>query len=270
MAKVFDGKKFAFQKEIFLKKKVKRKKEKGITPKLVSIMVGDDPGSKLYLTLKKKLAERIGASLQILNFSKGTSIIRIIEAIERFNRDKKVHGVMLQLPLPTQFSVSDRDKIIKAIDPKKDVDGMADNSLFVAPVVRAVLEIIKQSQLTNYGSFKTAVVGAKGFVGKKIIWKLRNSGFAVKGYDVDTKNLGEKTKRADILISAAGVPNLIKADMVKKGAVVIDVGAPKGDIKTASVKKKASFISPVPGGVGPVTVVLLLENLFFASNSLEN
>ena len=167
---------------------------------------------------------------------------------------------MLQLPLPAHFA-RDRNKIIRAIDSKKDVDGMTADSPFITPVVKAVIDTLDSSKISQPKSVSTVVVGAKGFVGKKIVKLLRDKGSRVAVCDLDTKDLGARTSKADILISATGVAGLISADMVKRGAVVIDVGAPKGDVRTEEVKEKAGFISPVPGGVGPVTIVSLLENL---------
>lgn len=297
MTIIFDGKKLAEEKEQELNKEVVRLKKKGITPKLVSILVGDDPGNKLYLKLKKKAAERVGAELEIVELKK-PKLIELTKLIKKLNTDKGVHGIMIQLPLPDIFSKQDRYKIIQTIALEKDVDGLSDGGPYLAPVVMAVVEAIKVANNSNdvrsfgklrtgsFGKLKTKimVVGAKGFVGKKIVEALLGKTFEKAGpllqgsdfsteyeivkCDADTVDLKEKTKSADILISATGVRGLVKEDMVKDGAILIDVGAPKGDIDKKAYQK-ASFVSPIPGGIGPVTIVCLLENLINTASKLN-
>jgi len=301
MAIIFDGKSFAKEKEVKLIEEIKRLSEKGIKPKLVSILIGDNPASILYINLKKKAAERIGCALEVVYFPQDTSMIRIIEVINEMNTNQSVHGIMVQLPLPRNFSKEDRDEIINAIAKEKDVDGLREDSSFLTPTVKAVLEVIKEATL--YLPFqpeahanglsssgrdrpldeKVVIIGAKGFEGKKIFKVLKEMGYEVEGVDRKTPyrsylalpaqsyavdggapSRGDFTgqaKNADILISATGSPGIIGKDEVKEGAVVIDVGSPKGDVKTEEIMKKASFISPVPGGLGPVTISCLLENL---------
>lgn len=261
---IFNGKEFAGEKEKSLKKG-------GITPKLVSILIGDNPGSKFYLSLKKKAAERIGAELQVINLSSSTSSEKIIQTIQKYNKDKKIHGIMVQLPFPKNFTWDERQEVINSISPHKDVDGMREDSPFVAPVVKAVLQSIEEARLrvaSARQAKKVVVVGSKGFVGKKIMKELRTMNYELYGYDIDTKNLGKELLKADIIVSAAGVPDLIKGNMVKDGAVVIDVGSPKGDVAFDEISKKAAFITPVPGGIGPVTIACLLENLLIAAENL--
>lgn len=280
MTSFFDGKRIAFEKFEELKKRVGELKEKGITPKLVSILVGEDAGSKLYLSLKKKAAEKAGAILEIKKFRESDSINQLIKLIEELNLDMNVHGIMIQLPLPLGFSRGDREKIVSAIDPKKDVDGMREDSPFIAPVVRATLWVLESAmnimrRPLKEAPFKVAVVGVSGFVGSKIIKALKSFGtdseckFEILGCNTKTDNLSMKTKSADIVISATGVEGIIKADMVKAGSILIDVGSPKGDIEKAAYEK-AGFVSPVPGGIGPMTVYYLLENLVEATGSSLN
>ncbi len=251
MAKIFDGRQLAIAKEAKLKEEVSLLKQKGITPKLVSIVVGDDPASKLYVSLKKKAAEKVGARLEIKKFQASISVDQLIKLIKDLNNDESVHGVMAQLPLPSNFSKKDRDQIINSILAKKDVDGMGGDSPFLTPVVKAVIEVIRQANkyLPTGRETNVSVVGARGFIGKKIVKVLKEMGYRIK----------KETLQADILISATGEPELIKKDMVKEGAVVIDVGAPIGDVDK-EVHQKASFITPVPGGVGPMTIAGLLAN----------
>ena len=267
---IFDGALHALEKEEQLKKEIRRLKEKGVTPKLVSIVVGDIGGGKFYQNLKKKAAERIGAVIEIRYFGKEIKLVELRKLIKKLNEEKNVHGVMIQLPLPENFSKVDRERIIQSIKRKKDVDGMRSDGSFLAPVVKAVLLALKRASKYMKGEgMQILVIGAKGFVGEKVIKVLKEMEYEVDGVDVETKNLKQKTKKADVLISAAGKPNLIKVEMVKNGAVVIDVGAPKGDVDFNEVSKKASFITPVPGGIGPLNISFLLENLVEAATGIE-
>ena len=270
----FDGKKIAFQKERELKKDIARLRRKGVTPKLASIVVGDVGAGKFYQSLKKKAAERIGAEVEVISLSPSISLKEIKAEIEKYNSDSKVHGVMIQLPLPANLKANTKS-LINAIDVKKDVDGLRENSQFLTPVVKAVLAALIEatyvlSSPTDRLKFglKTLVVGAKGFEGVKIIRVLQEMGYEVEGVDVAIKNIKLKTKNADIIISVTGSPGLIEPDMIKDGAAVIDVGSPEGDIDK-DVYKKAAFVSPVPGGIGPVTISMLLENLVEAAKGIE-
>jgi methylenetetrahydrofolate dehydrogenase (NADP+)/methenyltetrahydrofolate cyclohydrolase len=292
-AHIFDGKRAATEKETSLKKEIADLKKKGITPKLVSILVGRNYASKLFLSLKKKAAKRVSVKLEIKKLSASKSVSQLVKLIKDLNQNDNVHGIMVQLPLPQNFSSTDRKKVISAIAPEKDVDGMRDDSQYLAPVVKAVLMTIREA--SNYivrpplrgNPYKVVVVGAEGFVGAKIVKVLKEMpclpagrGYEVKGVDINTKDpvkprqgrgngasLKQKTKSADILISATGQVGLIKGDMIKQGAVVVDAGAPRGDVLFEDVVNKASFIIPVPGGIGPVTIACLLENLVEAAKA---
>lgn len=279
---IFDGVRFAIEKELILRSQVSKLKKKGVTPKLVSILVGENKKSKLFLSLKKKAAQRVGVELEVVKLDSDTRINELIHRIRKFNNDKKVQGVMVQLPLPKRFSKTDGDRIINSIARKKDIDGMRDDSPFLTPVAKAVLEVVKEALNIVRPSlkarpYKVVVVGAKGFIGRKIVKVLKEMSYQVKGVDLETKDLKSKTRKADILICATGVPGLIKGSMVKDKSIVIDVGAPKGDVLFNEEKEKASFISkkqtlfisPVPGGVGPVTIASLLENLIEAAKRIE-
>ena len=261
MTVIFDGRDFARKKEDLLKKKV-RNLPPSLIPKLVSIIVGKDPASVLYVSLKKKAAERIGCKLLVVSLRSDILKSELKLGIEKYNKEKTVHGIMIQLPLPDSFSKKERDEIVNSISIEKDVDGLSDKSSFLTPTVKAVLEILRQAAMNvdYHPKMKALVVGHSGFEGKKIFKVLRDMDYDVEGADTRTKNLKIKTLKADILVSATGVPDLIKANMIKKGVVLIDVGSPKGDVEK-SAYTKASFVSPVPGGVGPVTISCLLENL---------
>ncbi len=263
MAYFFDGKKLAKEKLEVLKKRVSELKKRKVKLKLISILIGDNPSGKLYLKLKKDASGSIGTNLEIKRYGQGVSVEKIISEIKRLNSDHFVHGIMVQLPLPPKFSLEDKEKIINAIDFKKDVDGLREKSFYLTPVVKAVIETVKEADffLPVGREIKVVVVGAKGFEGRKIFNVFKEMGYKVVGVDKETSNLKEKTLDADILISVTGSPGIIGKDAVKEGAVVIDVGYPKGDVVTEEVSLKASFISPVPGGVGPVTIACLLENL---------
>ena len=265
--KIFDGRAFAANKEVELQRQVAKLKKRGITPKLVSILVGNDPASHLYVNLKKKAAERVGAEVEIKQFEADDDISEILNFIKMKNNDISVHGIMIQLPLPETFSEKERDLIIETIDPKKDADGLKKESDFLTPTVKSVLFVLKEaSENIVRLSVKVLVIGYSGFEGGKIYKVLKDMDYKINGVDSKTKNLKAKTQEADILISATGSPGIIKGNMIKEGAIVIDIGAPKGDVVKEEAVGRASFISPVPGGVGPVTIVSLLENLIWASS----
>lgn len=259
MTRIFDGRDLAAKKEAILKKKVARLREKkNLIPKLATILPGSDPASVLYVNLKKKAAERIGCEVEIFEVGERKQADYIVRLIKSLNQDPLIHGIMVQMPLPMRMGKG-RDLIIDAIAPQKDVDGLREDGLFIHPTVMAVLEAAKKSK--RKPPAKVCVVGASGMVGRPLVEELEKNGFAVTACNSKTKYLDRRTREAEILISCAGVPGLITGEMVKKGAAVIDVGSPKGDVLFEEVKKKAGFITPVPGGIGPLTVSFLLENL---------
>ena len=271
-AKVFDGRALALTKEIELAKKMAVMVKK---PKLVSIVVGDDPTSHLYVDLKRKAAERVGIGFEKVEFkvsSKGGSaygrkgeklkIEEVISLIENFNKDKSVTGIMVQLPLPPTLK-GYSFKVVGAIAPDKDVDGLTGKGKFLPATVKAVLDILASANVVLAGK-QTVVVGRSKIVGQPLAQALTERQALVTVAHSQTPDLGEVTNRADILISATGKPGLVTQDMVKPGVVVVDVGEPKGDVAD-EVRQVASFITPVPGGVGPVTVACLLENIVEAA-----
>jgi methylenetetrahydrofolate dehydrogenase (NADP+)/methenyltetrahydrofolate cyclohydrolase len=286
MTIVFDGKKFAQEKEKELAKQVAElKKRSGIIPRLVGIMVGEDPASQLYLRVKQKVAERVGIGFEKIQFpsSVDASLLRsnkraerslLLDRIKEKNEDPEVSGIMIQLPFPESLKIENWElKILGAIVPSKDVDCLTSENLgrlligkprFLPATVKAVVEIIKSSK-SKVKSANVVVVGGSNIVGKPLAMVLSNLGATVTICRSKTKNLGKFTRQAEILISATGVPGLITKNMVQKGAVVIDVGSPKPDVDFEEVKKVARFITPVPGGVGPMTVVCLLENVYEAA-----
>jgi methylenetetrahydrofolate dehydrogenase (NADP+)/methenyltetrahydrofolate cyclohydrolase len=267
MTLVFDGRKFAEKKISELDKKVALLKNQGIHPKLASILVGEDPASKLYVSLKKKKAEGIGAEMDIYFLKEKENIETILALIDSLNSDLTVYGIMVQLPLPASFTKKDKEEIINSIKKEKDVDGLREDSPFLHPTAKAVIDVIKESRKEiDYGSCPiVCVVGSGGMVGKPLVKELKAGRYEVIECGRDTKGLKEKTSKADILISATGIPGLITFGMIKKGATVIDVGSPKGDVNSEA-SKVAGFLTPVPGGIGPITIASLLENLVKASS----
>lgn len=278
---IFKGKEFAAEKEKKLRVKVSQLRRRGIIPKMAVILVGNNPESELYVSLKEKFARRIGVDFELRKFEESVSAERVIEEICNLNNDAGVHGIMIQLPLPGKFATREMG-ILAAIVPTKDVDCLTPENLgllmmgkprFLPATVRAVADQIADLKGTNI-----CVVGASNIVGKPLAMHLKNLGATVTICDEYTKNLAEFTRRAEILVSATGAPGLIKKEMVKKGAMVIDVGIKKykmhpavggtkfkimGDVDL-KVTEVAGFVTPVPGGVGPVTVACLFENLLEA------
>jgi methylenetetrahydrofolate dehydrogenase (NADP+)/methenyltetrahydrofolate cyclohydrolase len=264
----FNGKSAAAEVKKKLIRKVKVLKGKGITPHMSSILIGENPESQKYLEKKKAFADDIGAQLEIIKLDRNVSKGEVIEKINNLAKDDTVCGVMVQLPLPATFSRKDREEIVESIEKKKDIDGMREQSMYVAPVVKSVLKALGEAyKHTIYSrDAQIVVVGAEGFVGKKILKVLNEMGYEVKGVDIAEKDISTVTNKADVLISSTGTANLINAEMVKEGSVVIDVGSPEGDV-SEDVFGKVKFASLVPGGVGPLTIAYLLENLVDAASS---
>lgn len=232
-------------------------------PCLAVIVFKDDRAGELYSRLKSEAAQRLGINFLKLEFN-FEERERLTQSLKRVSADLKIHGVMIQRPgfgwgqkhgLKREEFETWWDQLVELIAPAKDVDGLRPDSRFVPATVKAVELILRRLQASG----KTVVVGSKGLVGRKLAERLRAT-----GVDIESDSLAGITREADVLISATGQPKLIKADMVKPGAVVIDVGWPKGDADFDAVKEVAGAITPVPGGVGPVTVVCLLENLLLA------
>lgn len=258
MSIIFDGKAFAEKKILELDKEVARLRNLGIHLKLASILIGEDPASQLYVALKKKKAESIGAEMDIYLLPENEPVENILKLINSLNQDKSVHGIMIQLPLPNAI-INSKLKIINSIALRKDVDGLREDSPFVHPTAMAVLQVIEEARLrlASARQAKTiCVIGKTGMVGSALLREIKNTKY----------KLVEKSEVADILVSATGSPNIIKKGMVKKGAIVIDVGSPKGDVDSG-VSKVAGFMTPVPGGIGPITIASLLENLVKASTT---
>lgn len=258
MVHIFDGKAYVAQKKVSLKSRVDALKNVGITPHLVSFLLGDDPASHLYTRLKKQFAQDVGCTFRVVSDPDIRTMISLL------NQDTTVHGIMLQLPLPLAFRPRTNEYIL-ALDPAKDVDGLRADSPFLPATIRGIAEIMKEAHVQKGDS--VCIIGAKGEVGKRLSRVLK-SHFVVSEVDVDTIHPWDIARESHVVISATGNSGSIDERYIQDGAVVIDVGSPKGDIAFDKVAPKASFITPVPGGVGPVTVSSLIENLVDAAQAL--
>ena len=246
-------------------------------PGLAVIIVGDDPASRVYVNNKKKACEEIGILSEEYALRADTSEEELLALIDKLNGDKKISGILVQLPLPKGI---DEEKVINRIDPKKDVDAfhpvnvgkiMVGNFDFVPCTPAGVMELIKESGIDISGK-ECVVVGRSNIVGKPMSMLLLHKHGTVTVCHSRTKDLKEVTKRADVLVVAVGIPNFITGDMIKEGAVVIDVGINRlenkklvGDVEFESAEKVASVVTPVPGGVGPMTIAMLMKNTLKAA-----
>ncbi len=268
MTYIFDGRKFAQEKEKALKRFVIALQKKGITPTLVAILIGENPASKLYVSLKQKAAERIGINFKLIRLDE-VNKTDIIHLIEECNQSNEVHGIMVQLPIDGINSRETTREILLSIDSKKDVDGESGAGNYPAATVRAILYAVKDAQsrgfLGNWSEITTCVVGATGMVGSALVKELEAMSVRVIKCNTKTLDLTKELSIASLVVSCTGVENIIKKEMIKPGAVVIDVGSPKADVEE-SVREVALFITPVPGGIGPMTVVCLLENTVDAAS----
>ncbi len=271
MTIIFDGRAFATQKEEVLKSRVFGLKSRGAHPKLASILIGSDPASQLYVGLKKKAAERIGAELDVYYIPEKAKLEDVLLLISTLNLDDTVNGIMIQMPLPAGLE-ENREQILNLINPDKDVDGLKPDSGFLHPTSKAVIDILHEAEKEkevqeligkNPGDVAVVVVGATGMVGTPLVRELEEEGYKVIGCNTKTKDLTAECLKGDVVISATGIQGLIRGDMVRKNAVLIDVGSPKGDFSPVA-QDKSAFFTPVPGGVGPVTISCLLENLISA------
>ena len=267
-AKIIDGNKIAKSILESIKNKVKNMKEK---PGLALVMVGSNPASEVYVNFKEKDSKEAGFYCERYNLDEKTSEMDLINLLNKLNNNSKIHGVLVQLPLPKQI---DEKLITDSILPQKDVDGfttvnlgslMSEKTILAPATAVAIIYLIESTGIKIEGK-NAVVVGRSNIVGKPTAMMLLEKNATVTVCHSKTKNMQEYTKKADILVVAVGKPNLIKKEMVKEGAVVIDVGINRmgnkliGDIDFESVKEVAGFITPVPGGVGPMTRAMLMEN----------
>lgn len=289
-AKIISGTKIAAQIREDLKKEISELKEKyGLTPGLVTILVGDDPASKIYVGQKEKACKNLGIYSKRVDLPLKTTESALLSLIRELNKDAKIHGILVQLPLPEHINPQ---RVIYAIDPDKDVDGfhpinvgkMVIGEKSILPCTPyGILELLLSSGIQTQGA-EVVIVGRSNIVGKPLLnlmLQKRPAGNAtVTICHTKTRDLAFHTKRADILIAAIGRPKAITRDMVKDGVVVIDVGVNRigktpegkvilaGDVDFEAVKEKAAAITPVPGGVGPMTIVMLMKNTVEAAKRI--
>lgn len=272
MAQIIDGKIISKQIKDELKEKVADLKAEGIDICLAVIQVGDDPASSVYVGNKKKACEYIGIASLAYELPESTTEQELLDLIDKLNRDDKVNGILVQLPVPDHIN---EDKIIKAISPSKDVDGFHPMSVgalsigqpgFVSCTPAGIIQLLKRSNISIEGK-ECVVIGRSNIVGKPMSMLLLRENGTVTVCHSKTKNLKEVCKRADILVVAIGRPKMIDASYIKEGAAVIDVGIHRdennklcGDVDFESVSRVAGAITPVPGGVGPMTIAMLMNN----------
>ena len=282
MAEIIDGKKISQDIKDETRDKVAALKEKGIEASLAVILVGNDPASAVYVRNKKKACEYTGIKSLSYELPEETTEEELLELIDKLNADKDVNGILVQLPLPKHIN---EDAVIKRISPDKDVDGFHPESVgrlsigergFQSCTPAGVIQLLKRSNVQIEGS-ECVVVGRSNIVGKPMAMLLIRENGTVTVCHSRTKDLREVTKRADILVVAIGKPEFIDASYVKDGAVVIDVGIHRkgekklcGDVDYASVEPVASKITPVPGGVGPMTIAMLMNNCYEAAVMQNN
>jgi len=278
---ILDGKALSNKVKEEIKWETAQLKKDGIIPGLAVILVGDDPASQTYVASKDKACIDAGIYSQKITMNKDASEERLLERIAKLNEDDSIHGILVQLPLPSHINT---DKVLEAIDPKKDVDGfhvsnvgqLVTGSPSLVPCTPlGVMRILEEYGINPMG-MDACVVGVSNIVGKPMVSLLINARATVSVCHSKTKDLKAHTSRADILIVGVGIPHMIKADMVKDGAIVIDVGINRmtwgkyegklvGDVDFDEVADKCSYITPVPGGVGPMTIAMLLQNTLTAA-----
>jgi methylenetetrahydrofolate dehydrogenase (NADP+)/methenyltetrahydrofolate cyclohydrolase len=290
---IIDGKKVAADIREELKfRLIGLKSQRGKVPGLVTIIVGEDPASKVYVNMKIKACTEIGMHSKLEKLEESISEEELLSIIEKYNNDSAFHGILVQLPLPKHI---DEDKIIESINPSKDVDGFHPMSVgklvigkdtFKSCTPFGIMELLKRYNIETKGKH-VVVVGRSNIVGKPIanmlVQKEDGANSIVTICHSAAPDISVFTKQADILIAAVGRANLIKNNMVKDGVVVIDVGINRiessetksgyklvGDVDFDEVAEKSSYITPVPGGVGPMTIAMLLSNTFKAFDKLEN
>ena len=288
-AKIISGTEIAKEIRVELKKEIAELKEKhGLTPGLATVLVGDDPASKVYVGQKEKSCNNLGIYSKMINLPADASEEDLLKLVDELNNDSNIHGILVQLPLPKHINET---RVLYAIDPNKDVDGfhpvnvgkmVIGEKCFLPCTPHGVLELLSRSGVKTEGA-EVVIVGRSNIVGKPVLnlmLQKRPSGNAtVTLCHTRTKDLSFHTKRADILIVATGHPKTVTGDMVREGVVVIDVGVNRigktpegkailvGDVEFDSVKEKAAAITPVPGGVGPMTIVMLMKNTVEAARN---
>lgn len=275
-ANIINGKEIASAIKLAIAEELKKiKADTGREAGLAVVLVGDDPSSIVYVRNKKKACQEVGIRSSEYRLPKETSQDALLKLIASLNKNPEIHGILVQLPLPHHIQT---DKIIEAINPDKDVDGfhpvnvgklVANTASLISCTPLGVITLLDKSGIPIEGR-KVVIVGRSNIVGKPAALLFLHRNATVTICHSRTKNLSDYTLRADILVAAIGKPAFVKADMIKKGAVVIDVGINRdeagliGDVDFPSVKEKVSYITPVPGGVGPMTIAMLMKNTLTA------
>lgn len=276
VAKILDGKQIAKDYRQGLQNQVEALKEKGFTPKLSVILVGNDGASQSYVRSKKKAAEKIGMISEIVHLEETATEEEVLNELNRLNNDDSVSGILVQVPLPKQVS---EQKILEAINPDKDVDGFhpinigklyIDEQTFVPCTPLGIMEILKHADIDLEGK-NAVIIGRSHIVGQPVSKLLLQKNASVTILHSRSKDMASYLKDADVIVSAVGKPGLVTKDVVKEGAVIIDVGNTpdengklKGDVDYDAVKEIAGAITPVPGGVGPLTITMVLNNTLLA------
>lgn len=281
MAQILDGKELAKKVREGVKEQVDELKNKGINPKLAVVMVGNDSASAVYVKNKSNACRKAGIEFEEFLLPEETTEEELIELIKKLNNDKNVHGILLQSPVPKHINI---DRAFDTISPEKDVDGFnavnvgnltIGRDCLVSCTPYGVMRLLEEYNIDVSGK-RAVVIGRSNIVGKPMLQCLLSKDATVTICHSKTRNLSEVVNEADIVISAIGKPNFVTGNMIKDGAVVIDVGINRmedgslcGDVKFDEVEAKASYITPVPGGVGPMTVAMLVENVVKAANHLK-
>lgn len=279
-AELLDGREIAKDYRAGLQEQVEALKEKGITPNLTVVIVGNDGASLSYVKSKNKAAEKIGMSSGIVHLEEDATEEEVLDTVRRLNEDDNVHGILVQVPLPKQV---DENKVLEAIAPEKDVDGFSpvnigrmytEQETFIPCTPLGIMELLKHTG--SLEGKEVAVIGRSHIVGQPVSKLLTNENATVTLIHSRTKNMVEKLKDYDVVVSAVGKPGLVHGKDLKEGAIVIDVGNTVvdgklvGDVDFESAKEVASYITPVPGGVGPLTITMVLNNALIAAKRLNN
>jgi methylenetetrahydrofolate dehydrogenase (NADP+) / methenyltetrahydrofolate cyclohydrolase len=263
---VYDGRKRAAE----IKEELKKKK---LSPSLAIVKVNQTKATQIFTRLKQKNAEEVGAKVHIYDMSSSKKGFEDVTKIIRYlNADQEIHGVMVQLPFPERMKKRE-EMILNVIDPVKDVDGMRKDSQYAMPVTLAVLDAVKEFQVQTgkKGKLSILVIGAKGFVGRDVVHHLKEQGHEVREVDRSAnrkftwKSILENSTNIDLIVTATGHAGLLHEKNVVEGVGIIDVGAPEPELNLKGLGDRLSFYTPVPGGIGPVTIAYLLENLFEAA-----
>lgn len=278
MAKIFDGKAVREYNLDKIAEQVEKLKEKGVLPTLAVIIVGSDPASRIYVNNKKAACERTGMRSLEYALPEETTTEELLELIDRLNEDKEVNGILCQLPVPKHI---DKNAVLERILPEKDVDCFhpenvgrlsIGNGELVPCTPMGMVKLLEYENIDPTGKH-CVIIGRSDIVGKPMAMLMLARNATVSICHSKTVNLAEITRQADILVAAVGIAKFVKADMVKEGAIVLDVGMDRdengklcGDVDFDGVKEKASFITPVPGGVGPMTIAMLMRNTLTAAD----